>query len=290
MISRCLGSRSIKLLLWLGMFASALLAFGQGARPQRVLPVTTNARPAEPATMRVRIEGQNLTAQIRAMPLQQILEDLAARTGIVFEIEAQENPPISITFYRTPLTEAIQRLVGTNDSIAYYDRDETGASRITFVRIFSQAVRPTPPSLHYIGTGAITKRGDDIIDNPEQALTVLVESPDLMARQKAIEVLIASKSDAAVSALRVALADPAVEVKVAAIDGLANLGARNALPQIISALKDSHPGVRQSAVLAVSTLGDAGNVKDLRALLHDIDGSVAAAADMAIRKLSGKRP
>jgi hypothetical protein len=240
--------------------------------------------------MRMRLDDAGLTAQIRATPLQQVLEELAARTGVVFEIESQENPKISIVLDRVSVQEAIHRLLSGNDSQVYYDRDEAGRSQVQFVRVFSQVLRPMPPSLRYIGTGAITKRGEDAIDNPEQALAVLAESTNPVAKQKAVEVLVAVRGQAAVPALKVALADPAVEVKVAAMEGLASLGAREALPQFLPSLKNSHPGVRQSAILAVATLGDAGNLKDLRPLLRDPDGSVAAAADMAIRKLSARRP
>jgi hypothetical protein len=238
----------------------------------------------------MRVEDQSLTAQIRVTPLQQILEELAARTGIIFEIESQENPPISITFYHVSLNEALDRLMGNNNSIVYYDRDDTGQSHASFVRIFTRTPRPLPPSLRYIGTGSITKRGSDVIENPEQALTVLAESTELVARQKAIEVLVAARGDASVQALKIALADPAVEIRVAAIEGLASLGIREALPQILPALKDAHPGVRQSAVLAVSLLGDIANVKDLRPLVRDQDPGVAASADLAIRKLSARCP
>jgi len=290
MTPRCAGKSALRPMLLLAALAAAAPLFGQVVRPPRVPPITQPTRPAEPGFMRMRVEGQELTAQIQNMPLQRILDDLAARTGVVFEIESQENPATSITLYRAPLEEAIRRIIGTNDSIAYYEKDESGQSRVRFVRVLSRNIRQTPPSLRYLGTGAITKRGDDLVETPEQALTALMENPDLMARQKAIEVLVSSKSDAAIPALRVALADPSVEVRVAAIEGLAALSAREALRQIIAALKDIHPGVRQSAALAVSNLGDAGNVKDLRPLLHDIDGSVAAAADLAIRKLTGKHP
>jgi len=240
--------------------------------------------------MRMLLDGGGLNAQIRATPLQQVLEELAARTGVVFEIESQENPKISIFFNRMSIQEAIHRLLSGNDSQIYYHRDEAGQNYVRYVRIFSQVLRPTPPSLRYIGTGVITKRGDDVIDNPEQALAVLAESANPAAKQKAIEVLVAVRGAATIPALKMALADPAIEVKVAAIEGLASLGAREALPQILPALKDGHPGVRQSAILAVSLLGDAGNLKELRPLLRDPDGSVAAAADMAIRKLSARRP
>ncbi len=297
MISRRICGRPWRLwfsLFW-GMMVFALPSFGQvvGRPPTRVSPIMQPNRSDEPASMKMRLEGQDIVAQIRNTPLQDVLAELAAWSGVVFEIDSQENPPVTITFFldaRVSLPEAIRRLTGNNNSIAFYDRDEAGQARINFVRILTRTPRPNPPTLHYIGSGAITKRSDDIVDSPEQALAVLAGSSNLAARQKAIEVLAATKTAPAIQALKMALTDPAVEIKVAAIDSLASLGVHDALPQILPALKDAHPGVRQSAVVAVGLLGDAKNVKDLRPLLKDPDGSVVAAADVAIQKLSTRRP
>jgi hypothetical protein len=294
MISRCSSRRRRCLVIFLliGTMFAAQQSFGQVIRqPQRGMVGMPN-RSNEPAAMRLRLEGLDVVAQISNMPLQDVLAELAAWSGIVFEIESMENPTVSMTFYRpgVPLPEAIQRLTGNNNSIIYYEQDEAGPSRVRFVRIFTRTPRPTPPSLHYIGTGAITKRSDDIVDSPEQALAVLAGSSNLVARQKAIEVLVGSKTAPAVQALKMVLDDPAAEIKVAAIEGLASLGAHDALPQILRALKDAHPGVRQSAIVAVGLLGDAKNVKDLKPLLKDPDSSVAAAADVALQKLSARRP
>jgi hypothetical protein len=264
-------------------------ARGGMAMPNRPGSPPVN-QPAEAVSMKMRMEGQDITAEIRNTPLQQVLDELAAWSGIVFEIGSQENPIVSVNFYRVPVQEAVERLTARENAISLYSQDSAGQNHLRFVRIISQVQRPAPPSLHYIGTGAVTKRSDDVVESPEQALAVLAGSTNLVARQKAIEVLVGVKSPESIQALMAVLADPAVEVKVAAIDGLASIGAREALPQILPALKDSHPGVRQSALLAVGRLGDASNVKDLRPLLHDPDASVAASADVVIQKLSIRQP
>jgi len=284
--------RQLWFLLWLVVMTVAPQSFAQVVRPPPRLPSMTppNRSANDPQLIRMRLEGQDLTAEIRNAPLQQVLEELASWSGVVFEVESQENPQISITFFRVSLPEAIERLTGNNNSIAYYERDEADHSHLRFVRIFTRNPRPVAPSLHYIGTGAVTKRSDDIVDSPEQALAVLAGSSNLVARQKAIEVLINAKGAPAIQALKMVLTDPAVEIRVAAIEGLAVLGVRDALPQILAALKDAHPGVRQSAVTAVGLLGDSANVKDLKPILKDPDGSVAAAAGVAIQKLSARRP
>jgi hypothetical protein len=278
-------------LSWLGI--PALSAFSQAAQsarqPQRVL-AKPQPTPNEPAFMKLRLEGQDLVAEIRNVPLQDVLEELAAWTGVVFEIQSEENPPVSISFFRVPIAEAIQRLTGNNNSIVYYERDDTAQSQVRFVRIFARAPRPQAPTLHYIGTGAITRRSDDVIDSPEQAIAILTQSANLVSRQKAVEMLVNAKTADAAAALKIALRDKASEIKVAAIEGLTALGIHDAVPQIVPALKDTNPGVRKSAVQAIGLLGDSAHIKDLRPLLRDQDSSVAAAAEIAIQKLSVRRP
>ncbi len=247
------------------------------------------AQPSVPPFLMIRVEENRVTAQIRATPLQQVLEELAARTGIIFEIQSQEDPPVSLSLYSEDLQEAIRRIVASENSILYYGNDAAGWSRLEYVRLFPRANQPQQPSLLYIGTGAVTKSGDDTVDTPEQALKVLSESQSVEARQKAVEVLAVAKGEIPIMALLGALLDPAPEVRSAALEGLASLGAHSSMPAIIQSLRDRHPGVRNSAIMAVALLGDAENVRDLKPLTRDPDASVAAAAEVAIRRLSSVR-
>ena len=261
---------------------------GQVRRPR---PAPGGAQPDTaqvPASLTMRVEGTVVTAEIRATPLQRVLEEIAARTGVVFEVGSEVNPPVSISLYRVELQEAIQRIVGANDSIFYFQRDAAGQSRISLVRVFFRGMKGRPTGLIYIGTGTPTKGGQDSMDTPEQALKALAESDKVEIREKAIEALVAAKGDIAVQALIKVLKDPATEIQVAALEGLARLGSRSALPQILPALKHPHPAVRQSAVEAVALLGSLQNLRDVRPLVQDKDGGVAAAAEMAIRKLSSE--
>jgi hypothetical protein len=238
--------------------------------------------------MKIRVEEDHVSADIRDALLHNVLEEVAAQTGVVFEVPVQVNPPISVSLYRVTLQEAIQRIVSGTNAVFYYQPGESAGNRIQLVRIFARGKGEA--SLRYIGTGAPTKRAEDALETPEQALKALEESKNLEKRQKAVEMLVLAKGEIAIQGLTKALRDPAVEVRVAAIEGLSAIGVRSALPQFQQALKDSHPGVRLSAVQAIALLGDAANVKDLEPLARDKDGSVAAAAQIAIRKLSGSRP
>jgi hypothetical protein len=269
--------------------AEALAAQARGA--QRPVPKVRQVKPAQPAYMKVRVENGNVTAQIQSTPLPRVLEELAARSGIVFELGTHDETTVSVSFYNVGMQEAVQRLVEGHNSIFFYGRDAAGSSRINFVRILQREPGPQQQvSLQYIGTGSVTKTGEDQIETTEDALKALAESENIDLRQQAIEMLVASREEPAVQAVVDALNDKAPEVKAAAIEGLAALEARAALPQIIQCLKDPHPGVRHSAIVAVALLGDAVNVKDLLPMGKDKDPNVAAAADTAIKKLSLRQP
>jgi hypothetical protein len=247
---------------------------------------------AAPAAMKIRVEEDLVTAQIASTPLPVVLNELAARSGVVFEAPSDLVAPITIALYKVPLKEAIERISDTNNSIFYYSQAANGNSRVSFVRVFSRANKSQSQqvSLRYFGSGSITKTGDDSVDTPEQAMKVLAENGDVDLRQKAIEILARGKTDAAMDAIAKALGDSAPEVRAAAIEALAGNGVRTALPQILAALKDQHPGVRQSAIVAVALIGDTENVRQLQPLTRDKDASVAAAAEMAVRKLAMRRP
>ncbi|MBM3788779.1 MAG: HEAT repeat domain-containing protein [Acidobacteria bacterium] len=258
---------------------------------RRTLP-ETQVRAADlrqPAAMKVRVDEGLVTVDIRFTPLQEVLREFADWTGVVFEIESQENSPVSLRLQGLPVEDAIRRITGDANTLVYYEPGE-GGPRVSFVRVFPRTRRNANPSILYIGSGAVTKTEADAVDSPEQALAVLEGSEDVEARQRAVEVLVEAQHSSAAGALAGALEDPAAEVRAAAIEGLAGLGARQALAGISKALKDPNPGVRQSAIEAISLLGDATSVRDLMPLLRDKDASVAAAAEMAVRKLAARAP
>ncbi len=237
----------------------------------------------------MRVDDDRIHADIRNAPLPRVLEELAARSGVIFEVGTQDTAEVSLSLRGVKLQEAIERITAGRNCIYYYEPGEDGCERIRFVRIFSRA-GAAQPSLSYIGTGVRTKTGEEDIESTEEALRVLAGNKDADAKEKAVEFLAAAGTETAVRALSIAVGDAAPEVRAAAIEGLAGLGVRNALPVIVRAFRDGNPGVRRSAITAVAMLGDAQNLRDLRAMLRDQDPSVAAAAEIAIRRLSVPRP
>ena len=275
----------------------SLITFCPDMQAQRVAPrmppeVTAPAaqqKPTVTGTMKMRVVDGKVIAEISLTPLQTVLQELAERSGIIFEIRTHDNPVITLRLDQVPLQEAIKRIAYSCNTMFFYGQGAAEAEHITMVRIFPRNNPVQQPAIAYLGTGAVT-RSNDLIETPEQAVKFLSEGKDVQGKQKAIEILVTSKNDQAAQALAASIADPAPEIRVAAIEGLAALQARAALPGIIKCLKDTQPAVRQSAATAVALLGDATNIKDIKPLSRDKDSSVAAAAENAIRKLSAAAP
>jgi hypothetical protein len=265
---------------------AAMPAYGAPLqRPNVPMPTSGTLQTPKPSVLSIRVDNGKITATIVDSLLQNVLEDLAARTGVVFEVRSQENPLVSVCLNRISLQEAIQRIVPGINAIYLYSDNLTEPDRITLVRLFPRINKSPQPSILYLGTGAIVK-ANDTADTPDQALKILAEGQSIEARGRAVETLIASGDDRAIKALIKAISYPAPQIRVSVIEGLIALDARAALPRILRSLRDSSPAVRRSAATAVALLGTAQNIKDLKPLSADKDAGVVAAAETAIRKLS----
>ncbi len=287
---RILASTSITTVIMILTLCSGLFAF-QGPRFGRMRPgvAPTPAAPSESqppgkGSIKMRVEEGMVTADVTEASLQDVLRELAERTGVVFEVRTQENPTVSIHIQNVPLPETIQRIASGSNLMFEYGQG-AAADRITIVHIYPRTVQVQQPSLLYLGTGVVTKN-NNMVETPEQALQILTANASIEDKEKGIEILTKAKSEAAVKALTSCMTDPAPEIRAAAIEGLAAMGSREAMPNILKSLKDEHPGVRQSAITAIALLGDMKNVRDLRPLTFDKDASVAGAAEIAVRKLS----
>jgi hypothetical protein len=233
----------------------------------------------------MRVDDGRVTATITNSPLQKVLQELAERTGVIFEVRSEDNPLVSVNLQKVSIPEAIDRIAPEFNTIFYYDKKQPKSERITLVQVFPRKDLGPQPSILYLGTGAVTKSNDDI-ETEEQALKILEEGTNVEVKEKAVEFLVDAKSDLAIDALIQSISDSEPEIRVAAIEGCAALNVQAALPNILKCLKDHHPAVRQSAATAVALLGTAQNLEDLKPLITDKDAGVAAAAETAVRKLS----
>jgi len=232
----------------------------------------------------IRIDGDKVTADIVNCPLQKALQELAERTGIIFELRSHDAPLVSIHLNKIPLEEAIQRIASNHNAVFYYESDNSNG-RIMKARVYPQTPNIQQPAIVYFGTGTITKTNDDI-DTAEQAVKVLAEDKRLAIKEKALKFLMNNKSEEAAKALMDALNDPMPEIRVAAIGGLVTFEKHDALTEIVKCLKDENPEVRKSAITAIALLGNDKNIPDIKPLSKDRDAGVALEAELAINKLS----
>lgn len=275
-------------LFLLAMAFTCPVVLAQGRSVQRSRVPVVRGRQAEkqaPAVLKMRVEEGTVTAEISNCPLHRALQELAERTGIIFEVRDPDSTLVSVRLDGVSLAEAIQRMAADYNTVFFYSRNAEGLERINLVRVFPRGNAPIQPGIVYLGTGTVTKRNDTIV-TLEQALNALGQSASVEEREKAVEFLLTQQSDETIQALVNALSDPAPEIRVAAIEGLEAIKARGALPQILKGLKDSHPEVRRSAAMAIGALGGSENLRDLELLRADEDAGVAAAAEMAMRTLS----
>jgi hypothetical protein len=131
------------------------------------MPVSGMQQSQKPAVLSMRVDEGRITATIADSPLQNVLADLAARTGIIFEVRSQENPLVSVNLHRVSLQEAIQRIAPGSNTIYFYGKNQGDSDRITLVRLFPRTGTSPQPSILYLGTGAITK-DNDAADSPLQ--------------------------------------------------------------------------------------------------------------------------
>jgi hypothetical protein len=147
-------------LLRLGALVLFTALPAQGApfqQPKAQMPVSGMPQSQKPAVLSMRVDEGRVTATIMDSPLQNVLADLAARTGIIFEVRSQENPLVSVNLHRVTLQEAIQRIAPASNTIYFYGKKQGASDRITLVRLFPRSGTSSQPSILYLGTGAITK-------------------------------------------------------------------------------------------------------------------------------------
>ena len=139
-------------------------------RPQVSPPPT---QPQNKGSIKMRVEEGKVTADITDTALQVVLQELAERTGLIFEVRSQDNPPVSIHLQHVSLQEAIQRIASGSNAIFLYGQGEESPQ--THARPdFSRTPPVQQPALVYLGTGHSKNNND--IETPEQALQALASN------------------------------------------------------------------------------------------------------------------
>lgn len=146
------------------LFCLALLAAlapdpAARAQPRQRFPGNPpNAAQAQkPVLLRIGVADGAVTADISDCPLHDALAELAARTGVIFEVRSEPNPLVSVHLRAVPLEEAVGRIVPAGNLVFLHDEADPG--RIALVRVLPRDGTAVQPGLLYFGTGRITASG-----------------------------------------------------------------------------------------------------------------------------------
>jgi hypothetical protein len=125
----------------------------------------------------------------------------------------------------------------------------------------------------------------------QRAATVLLralDTADLPARMRAVELLTEFNTPEVVERLRLAVTDDSEEfVRQNAVEAYAQLAGKIAVPTLLVALRDNDAWVRENAATALGKLGDPSAIPALRAALRDPDPEADAAVRNALTSLQG---
>ncbi|HAH30823.1 MAG TPA: hypothetical protein DCL44_00755 [Elusimicrobia bacterium] len=115
--------------------------------------------------------------------------------------------------------------------------------------------------------------------NPFEEAVSKLGAKDPGVRRQGADFLSQSRDQKAKPYLIAALKDENTQVRVAAVDGLGMLSAREAVPQLSEILStDTEPAVRQAAAVSLSYIMDAASGPALLKALQDVSSSVKYAA------------
>lgn len=219
-----------------------------------------------------------LTVEVRGVPLGAILDELGRQTAITVRVEdsvAEEE--IQTEFRNLPLDEGIRRLLqGQSYILIYADATSAGESRagsdVREIRVLKRGV-PHEPNRNGVAnlpgvTGRLQastlerwKAADakarietlgDLADHDQEqlvaALALAIEDDDPGVREFALEVMEDMDQILPITLLaEVALRDPSPELRMVALDLLADGGQEAALTPLELAVQDSDPRVSELA-------------------------------------------
>jgi hypothetical protein len=199
-----------------------------------------------------------LSADIKDVPLGDVLQKLSDETGILFSFPPSiGEESVMVRFSNFTIPEALNKILASHDRIFIYeetqpDADESLPGRLKEVRVYT----PLPPG---------TSRGTA----PEQAtVTSTKNTPPTKKTAKTNTVRRATgkrppAKKQTVASLGDDLKDSDYNVRIDAIRNLRNVGNADAIGHLTSALEDKNPQVSEAAKNALQELQDERTDQDL---------------------------
>jgi vesicle coat complex subunit len=207
----------------------------------------------------MQVDNDLISVEAEDAPLQLLVEELAARTGLRLVQHVTLDQQVSVDTEYESLNQALDELLGEYSYQLFQAQADDGPER---------AVRPVPGTLWIFSEG----------ESHAPASTIFFEAVlyfgTLAEKKEAIRELKRLATNEAVQSLSLALHDAEPRVRDAALEALSSIGSDDALAAIASTTQDTDPWIRNEAVNALSSGNADSAMQYLQMAMDDPDPRV----------------
>jgi hypothetical protein len=276
------SKRAIKCLPFFLGFCSLtiILILGAVARPA----LSADTKHAKDRFL-VRVRDNSLQIRANAIPLQEVLREIASQGGFKIHIAGNLDGAVTCKYRKIPLDEAIIKFIeGVADHVFIYSEP----SVLKEIFIFSktkddksetESISHSPeghPQKYRTAENRVSMSVQDFlqIDDPERRIDI-------------IRMLSQADGEQSIEVLTYALGDVDDDVRESAAYALGKIGDIRAVEPLIKSLQDEEPWVRASAADAMAKIGDETALHSLiEALDVERDEEARESIQAAIDKLT----
>jgi hypothetical protein len=267
--------------------------------------------PDQSEDVQVEIVDGLVSVQAQDVSLQRVIEQLAAKEGIIVVLAGPLDERITVRLHRAPMARAIRAILRNQSFVLHQDVARAGEASVrsdlpTRLWIFSDGSENQAPdfgvarAVTYGNEGRSTQPGRDrkariakvyelseIGDiNATGALVAMLNDPDTEVRKEVALALGETRTGPALQALEGVLGDADAGVRGAAIDVFSDIGGNDSARALAIALSDDEKRLRMNAVDALGEIGGDIARRLLEQALSDPDRGVRETAEELLAELA----
>ena len=248
----------------------------------------------------IKVEGDQLSVSVNGLPVNQVLQEIAAKTGMVFDVKSDLEREITVKFSNMPLVEGLKRILSPDSFVFEYGKaTDSSPSKITKVIVYGTGSGTgtkisAPAGQKRASTddpGPGPKRVAQQEEEPEAEQSLkdygeLLKDPDPELREEAISDMVDDYGIEALPLLEKALVgDGNDEVRVAAASAIGGLEEERGIASLAKGLSDTDEDVRMAIVEALGEISSLAILPVLERAAKDSNEEVKEAANYLIEEL-----
>lgn len=249
-------------------------------------------------------DEEKISLSVRAVPLQDVLTELAEKSKIDFKVLGNVEETVTIELSNVSIEEAIKRLLASYSYSLIYSSDSIGGRgpHIEKVLIYSSKQnmsdrdRSDPRESHIRFSQQETDSIDPVSETESSENTADIvsletygnqlKSPDPDVREDAVYDMTEDHSEAALEYLEnVLINDSNANVRLSAAESIGELGSEDGIKSLALGIKDSNREVREAVVMALGEIGGEKTLPALRQALQDNDPDIREEAQSLIEDI-----